>query len=284
VSPTNLEVYDRPEVAAHYAELSYLTACEQSLFGEYIRPGTAILDLGVGGGRTTPYLSGKASRYVGIDYAPKMIEVCRQKYPGLEFRVAEASDLSCFEDGAFEVIVCAFNGMDYVMPDEARASCLKECHRVLKAAGILLFSSHNPRAILLRSGWNRERAAKLATRFGRRGSFFGKSTLVALTIAARLRAACRTAVASLSRAVRRIPTRAFWHGEGYLFDPAHGGLMTHCWIPDRVINELERYGFQCQKVLGNDYPAVNGEYSTDWYYYVFSKMNTPVNGEPCASL
>jgi hypothetical protein len=91
-------------------------------------------------------------------------------------------------------------------------------------------------------------------------------------------------VASLSRAVRRIPTRAFWHGEGYLFDPAHGGLMTHCWIPDRVINELERYGFQCQKVLGNDYPAVNGEYSTDWYYYVFSKMNTPVNGEPCASL
>ena len=52
---------------------------------------------------------------------------------------------------------------------------------------------------------------------------------------------------------------------------------------DRVIKELERYGFQYLKVLGNDYPAVSGEYSTDWYYYVFSKMNSPENGEACAS-
>lgn len=123
------------------------------------------------------------------------------------------------EVAAFEAIVCAFNGIDYVIPDEARASCFKECRRVLKAAGILLFSSHNPRAILLRSGWNRERARELATRIGGRGSFFGESAFGAARIAARSRAACRTALASLARAFRRVLSRAFWRGEGYLFDP-----------------------------------------------------------------
>ena len=81
----NLEVYRKPEVVSHYASLDYLTACERLLFDTYLAPGMAILDLGVGGGRTTPYLSQKASRYVGVDYSEEMIRLCRDKFPQLEF-------------------------------------------------------------------------------------------------------------------------------------------------------------------------------------------------------
>src|SRR3984957_8259597 len=118
-SETNLKAYDKPEVVAHYALLDSLTPCECLLFETYIRPGNHVLDLGVGGGRTTPYLSRRASRYVGVDYASEMIGTCRRKYPGLEFLEAEASDLSVLERCSFDVVVCAFNGLDYVM-DEAR--------------------------------------------------------------------------------------------------------------------------------------------------------------------
>jgi cyclopropane fatty-acyl-phospholipid synthase-like methyltransferase len=81
----NLQVYRDPEVVSHYAALDYLTPCERLLFERYIKPGMKILDIGVGGGRTTPYLSGKASCYVGVDYSAEMITTCRNKFPRLEF-------------------------------------------------------------------------------------------------------------------------------------------------------------------------------------------------------
>jgi hypothetical protein len=76
---------------------------------------------------------------------------------------------------------------------------------------------------------------------------------------------------SLGRAASRLPTRAFWRGEGYLIDPAHGGLMTHLASPEKVARELERFGFRLLGALGDDHPHVSRLYITDWYYYVFSK-------------
>lgn len=281
MSAGNLAVYNRPDVAAHYAVLDYLTPCEKALFDEYIGPGLAVLDLGVGGGRTTPYLASKASRYVGIDYADEMVQSCRKKYPDLEFRLTDASNLSCFSDATFDAIVCAFNGIDYVIPDEARASCFRECNRLLRTGGIFLFSSHNPRSILIRSGWNQQRVRELAIKLARSRRWLLESMIPVLNLAGITLATYRSTWASIVRIFERVPRLAFWNGEGYLFDRSHGGLLTHCWIPARVIEELQRYGFHCEKMLGNDYPARNRLYSTEWYYYVFVKVKAE-NGAPCA--
>src|SRR6202451_1491041 len=93
-----------------------------------------------------------------------MIRRCRNKFPQLEFVVTDASDLSMFSDASFDAIVIAFNGLDYVLPEERRWQCLRECHRLLRAEGVLIFSSHNPRALLVRPDWNRERLRALARR------------------------------------------------------------------------------------------------------------------------
>ena len=140
----NIPIYNAPAVAEYYAALNYLTPCERLLFDAYLRPGMAILDLGVGGGRTTAYLSSTAARYVGVDYAPEMVAACRKKFPQLEFETENASDLSRFETSSFDAVVMAFNAMDYVIPDECRLRALREIRRVLKPGGILIFSSHNP--------------------------------------------------------------------------------------------------------------------------------------------
>src|SRR5437879_11346536 len=93
---TNLQTYDAPDVAAHYASLDYLTPCERLLFDSYIKPGSAILDLGVGGGRTSSYFANHASYYIGVDYAPAMVRACQIRFPDLEFKVVDAADLSAF--------------------------------------------------------------------------------------------------------------------------------------------------------------------------------------------
>ncbi len=278
---TNLQVFSAPEVASHYAALDYLTPCECFLFDTCIQPGMAILDVGVGGGRTTTYLSRDASRYVAVDYSKEMIGKCRSKFPDLEFMETDASDLSVFPDASFDAVVIAFNGLDYVVPKEKRWKCLRECRRVLRTGGVLIFSSHNPRAILIRPDWNRERLRAFARSLVAEGDLFFRPVWFALAMAKPLQAFGRAAINSAARITRRLITSAFWRGEGDLLDPAHGGLVTHAWIPQRATAELVRFGFQPVTVMGDDYPARSEIFVTDWYYYAFEKMGRSTNEGPC---
>jgi ubiquinone/menaquinone biosynthesis C-methylase UbiE len=267
----NLQVYGAAPVVSYYASLDYLTPCERLLFDGYIKRGSSILDLGVGGGRTTAYLAGRASNYVGLDYATAMIEVCQTKFPHLDFRVADAADLSAFQDESFDAVVFAFNGIDFVLPGEARRAGLGHIHRVLKPGGVLIFSSHNARAILVRRGWNRSRLQRIARRFSGRSARLYSVSFGALTGVRFVLSISQSAWSSLRRFLHRIPSRAFWRGEGNLSDTAHGGLLTHYWIPERTIDELTSLQFRIERVVGNEYPRPPREYATDWYYYVFTK-------------
>ena len=266
---TNLPTYDA--AASYYASLDYLTACERLLFDSFIRPGIAILDLGVGGGRTTRYLAERASSYVGVDYSAAMVKACREKFPQLEFRIADAADLSEFREESFDAVIFAFNGIDYVLPSEGRRACFRHIHRVLRRNGCVIFSSHNPRAILIRPRWNPDRLREIARKYSLQSALLHKLLFVAFTCARFGTAFVQSAWLSLVRILRRVPSRAYWAGEGDLVDPSHGGLFTHYSEPDRVVGELSRAGFRVERVLGDDYPLVSHPYSTDWYYYVFTK-------------
>lgn len=270
-SDPNVHIYNAPEVAGYYAGLNYLTPCEQLLFDAYLRPGMAILDLGVGGGRTTIYLSSIAARYVGADKAPEMVAACRKKFPQLEFQTADAADLSRFSSSSFDGVVMAFNAIDYVVPEESRYRALREIHRVLKPEGILIFSSHNPRSILVRASWNPQRVRDLAEAIVGSGSAVYPPLLWFLVRLRVITAAGQAVWKSLGRAALKLPTRTFWRGQGYLMDSAHGGLMTYFAVPRRIVQELEPLGFRSRRILADDYPRVSRLYTTDWYYYVFSK-------------
>jgi ubiquinone/menaquinone biosynthesis C-methylase UbiE len=265
----NIHTFNEPEVVDYYASLQRLTPCEKLLFDSYLERGMAILDLGVGGGRTTSYLSSIASRYVGIDYAEEMVAICRKRFPQLQFEVGNAADLSIFSSASFDAAVMAFNGLDYVIPDESRIRALREIRRVLKPGGIFIFSSHNPRSIWARPSWNQERVGAVAKNIVGGNSVFFRPLLKCLTAVRVVMAWVQALFRSLARIARRVPTQTFWRGHGYWRDPAHGGLDTHFSVPQKITEELLRFGFRLRRILGDGYPFASGQFATDWYYYVF---------------
>jgi SAM-dependent methyltransferase len=269
---TNLDTWNRPEVASYYSGLDYLTPCEKALFDEYLHAGMAILDLGVGGGRTTPYLSSLASRYVGSDYAEQMVTACQKKFPELEFQTVDASDLSRFASASFDAVVMAYNGIDNLVPDESRRCAWREMHRVLKPEGVLIFSSHNIRSIWVRPSWNQKRLENLAKKVAG-DSLFYRPLLGILTAIRVSLAILRASRKSAPRVAQRVPRPGFWRGEGYMQDSAHGGTRIHFATPEKVEQELNQYNFRRLRILGEDYPHASHLYVTRWYYYVFAKAD-----------
>lgn len=240
-----LTTYRRDDVVAHYSRAQDLQAVEAHLFQKFIPERARILDLGVGGGRTSPYLSGRASKYVGVDYSPEMVEACRKRYPDMEFRCHDATDLSGHEDARFDVVVFSFNGIDHLYPDGARLRCLGEVERVLAAGGRFIFSMHNARSLLVRPA-----------RQGR-------------SLVNTVQAVSAAATGSLVRAAERMTTRAFWRGHGYLSQ--NGGDRIHYTTPPVVREELARYGLRLVALVGEAYPRRLPMMASRWIYYVAEK-------------
>jgi SAM-dependent methyltransferase len=135
--------WNQRAVVATYATRRGITAGEVRVLGECwpnIRDGN-VLDIGVGTGRTIPYLAPFAAGYVGIDPMPNMIIESRRQHLNRDLQLADARDLP-FPDRTFSFVFFSFCGIDYVDPAE-RPRILAEVHRVLAPGGVFAYSTHN---------------------------------------------------------------------------------------------------------------------------------------------
>lgn len=238
IGERNRRRFDDPEAVAAYQELAGLTPCEELILERHVRPGDRILDLGVGTGRTTPWLLERGSRYLGIDVAPAMVAAARALHPTADLQVGDASALDPLPDATFDVVVFSYNGIDY-LSDADRRAALAEVRRVLVPGGRFVLSSHDPRAIVapLPDAGPAVRRLGIAT------------------------------VGTLARCRRLLPSRALRRGEGWVLDPAKGGLLTHHATPAHAEAELQAHGFEVLERLPGDLPRRPSRWRTPWWYY-----------------
>jgi ubiquinone/menaquinone biosynthesis C-methylase UbiE len=104
--------------------------------------GDAILDLGVGAGRTVAPLRELSRNYLGIDYSPEMVAECRQRYPGVKFELADARDLSTIPDASIGLAFFSCNGLSMVGHQD-RLRILREVNRTLKPGGVFIVTTYN---------------------------------------------------------------------------------------------------------------------------------------------
>jgi SAM-dependent methyltransferase len=103
---------------------------------------SSVLDIGIGGGRTTSFLPAIFPQYIGFDYSPEQVAEAKKAFPLLDISVRDARS---FDFGRqFDCILFSFNGIDYVSPEE-RPSVFDCVSRHLVEGGYFIYSTHNRR-------------------------------------------------------------------------------------------------------------------------------------------
>ena len=137
---TNILAY-----ADHAAKGDRLYGAEALIFDRIIRPGDRALDIGCGTGRVTRALARAGATVDACDIESRALEVLKNTSDGLPItvRMADVRDLP-YEDECFDIVVFAFNGLDFLQPVIERTRAIGEMNRLLKPGGHLVISSHNP--------------------------------------------------------------------------------------------------------------------------------------------
>jgi len=102
----------------------------------------SILDVGCG----TGYLVGdlrKLGSYLGVDFAPEMIRVCKTRFPKERFKIGDAEDLP-FKENSFDLLVCFWTFHHFTNPEKV----MDEFRRVLKPGGKVIIATFR------KSSWN----------------------------------------------------------------------------------------------------------------------------------
>lgn len=150
---SNLHCWEATDTVYYYSQQRELQRPELSILrylGDRLR-GMNMLDIGVGGGRTTRSFASSVREYVGIDHSTNMIESCQSQlssFPdNVSFMVCDVRDMRVFDEGSFDFILFSFNGIDY-LSHEDRLEAFQQMRRVVKKGGVICFSTHNLRNLI----------------------------------------------------------------------------------------------------------------------------------------
>lgn len=135
----NQEVYNK--IARHFSATRSWVWDDLVPLKQYVKKGDQVLDLACGNGRLYLLLRDLSISYLGVDYSEELLEQAREKFPRLEFKYGELTNIPA-KDQEFDVVFClaAFHHL----PDrKTRLKSLQEMKRALKPNGRLIMTNWN---------------------------------------------------------------------------------------------------------------------------------------------
>ena len=125
--------------------VEYLTTI--NTLDKYCFSGMKCLDVGCGVGIYSLYLKEHNLDVTSIDLVPKHInrlnEIIKQKNINIKTMVCNALNLSTFKDNSFDIVLC-MGPLYHLLNNSDQNQCIKECIRVVKPNGIIMFSYISP--------------------------------------------------------------------------------------------------------------------------------------------
>lgn len=246
-------MYEQQDVVSYYVKWRGLLPPEISILSELREwlSGKAILDIGVGGGRTTEALCELGSTYMGIDVSENMITACRESFGGrynnCKFTVCDVRSMGSFADHSYDFILFSFNGLDALSVSD-RTLALREVKRVGRKSGYFCFSAHNiqciPAQLRPAQVWNPIKYAWRVYRW--------------------------LSLAILNKGYLGLQAKPY----AMVYDGAHRLRIPNYYVkPDAQISQLQQLGFRNIRVLLEDGSEVQ---TTDellqirdwWLYYL----------------
>ncbi|MFT4115688.1 class I SAM-dependent methyltransferase [Bradyrhizobium sp.] len=209
---------------------------------------SSVLDVGAGAGRMIPLLSEKFANYTGVDISDHAVRKAKALYPDARLLTMDARSLH-FPDEAFDCVVFAFNGIDYVGLSD-RTKILLEIKRVLRPGGIFIYSTHN-------LGYHRAGA--------------WKNRLFMPDIIARNPVRFIRLVRNRLRSFRR-QTQDDHCGVAFINDPAlHFSLLTAYVDLPKEVSRLQDLGLTALSLIGNTKKSAGYDEMDCWVYLVAEK-------------
>jgi ubiquinone/menaquinone biosynthesis C-methylase UbiE len=249
----NKEFYEQKNIGEFYNNFHQLFDSEITLFKiaaqEYT--GKVMVDIGIGGGRTTEFLLHKCSKYFGLDYSETMIEEAQKRFPETEIKVGDARNMNFISDNFADFVLFSYNGIDSV-GDKDRGLILKECYRILKAGGSFAFSCHNADYKYFdKMPWKQPLQYNY---------YYFKHILKVLLY--------------LKRINRLKKQNQYSENYSIIIDEAHFYSLFHYYVkPYYQVGILESMGFDTIKIIGKDGKIVDPLHTSesDFLYYYCKK-------------
>jgi SAM-dependent methyltransferase len=98
-----------------------------------VGPGTALLDVGCGGGFAMLLAASRGATVSGVDATSALLDIVRERVPGAPLAISDLEDPLPFDAGEFDVVT-AFNSVQYAADPVA---ALKNMSQVTKLGGLI---------------------------------------------------------------------------------------------------------------------------------------------------
>lgn len=128
-------------ISGHFSSTRQFVSQDLRPLLDYTLSKDKVLDVGCGNGRLYEIFKQKNINYSGIDNSEQLIKIARERFPEVDFKIADILKIP-FSDNSFDKVYCVAV-LHHIPSEQLRIEAMQELKRVLKPDGLLILTVWN---------------------------------------------------------------------------------------------------------------------------------------------